>query len=417
MLAGAVAVALCGVATAGSGSDKSPDFWSEIARPGLKKLLADLERGQKLATAAAQARTKEGRRRGLEEALSYFLRALRVDPTYAEAHALAGKVQYDLGLTKEAVASLLAVRRLGGGKGEEYSIAFKLGIGYSKLGEFEKAVQEYDRADRIAIVEAGGAPQARSIRATLQANAAESLMALGQLDESIQRYRTAVDLDGSNSLAWWGLAVALDRDEQVSRATVALTRAMAGDAEMRRLSSEDVFFVPAGDLHYYHALGHLARGRNKEAKQAFEAFLSELPRSMWAYRARAHLAVLGAAPSAPRVPAAKRLAPAPAAGATDVDVIAQDRIGIRHRVRSSIYQLQRCYQKELAQKPDVMGRLRVSFVVSLKGKATAVKVVQSTISRATLQRCVVDVIRGLQFTEPASKRPVSVSYPLEFKPN
>ena len=48
--------------------------------------------------------------------------------------------------------------------------------------------------------------------------------------------------------------------------------------------------------------------------------------------------------------------------------IAQDRIGIRHRVRSSIYQLQRCYQKELAQKPDVMGRLRVSFVVSLKGK-------------------------------------------------
>jgi TonB family protein len=391
-----------------------PDFWSNIAEPGRRKFLLALGRGRGLYDAAVNMRSATLRRRTLEDALAAFQEANRHSPNNGDGWFWTGKTLFELDRNKEAVAAFGRVRRLNPSFADDYSIAFKLGIAYSKMGAFEAAVQEYDRAERIQSSRGQGSSDARNNQSILQANAAESLMAIGRLDEAIQRYQEALALQPGHTLAWWGLAVALDRDEQTSKALEAATRALASDPEMRLLTDPGVFFVPVGDIHYYYGVGRMAKGDRDTAKQDFEKFLQLLPKSPWGPRARAHLVRLGGASPDPR-PKRKRLAPMPAA-TSDGDSQLQDQASIRYRVQSYLYNVRQCYHKELKQKPTLGGQMRVSFTVSKDGKAQDVKVVSSTVRRAALQTCVVNAIKGIYFSRPSSGKPVKISYPFEFKP-
>src|SRR5262249_32835517 len=149
-------------------------------------------------------------------------------------------------------------------------IASELGIVYSRLGAFEEALAEYDRA--LGLVESERRPNAlddSSDRAVLYGNSAETLMALGRLDQAIGRYRLAEAAappgDTEWQLAEWGLGVALDRDEQVEKSREAISRALGADPNMAELSSDGVFFEPAGDKRYYEALGHEVAGDRDKA--------------------------------------------------------------------------------------------------------------------------------------------------------
>lgn len=409
------ALLLLGAAPRETSERKSdPDFWSNIADPGRKKFLLALGKGRGLFDAAVNMRSPVLRKRTLEDALAAFQEANRHSPTNADGWFWTGKALYELDRSKEAIVAFYKVRRLNPDFADDYSIAFKLGIACSKIGAFEVAVQEYDRAVRIQATRGQGNPEARNNQSILQANAAESLMALGRLDEAIQRYQEALSLQSGHTLAWWGLAVALDRDEQTSKAFEAATRALSGDADMRALTSEGVFFIPVGDIHYYYALGKLAKGDRAGAKHEFEEFLRTLPRSAWATRARAHLARLGVAPD-PR-PKRKRLAPVPTPGVSDGDSALQDQVAIRYRVQSYLYGIRQCYQKELKQKPGLAGQLRVAFTVTKEGRAQDIKVISSALRRPSLHSCVVNAIKGIYFSRPSGGKPVKISYPFDFKP-
>src|SRR5436309_2350440 len=79
------------------------------------------------------------------------------------------------------------------------------------------------------------------------------------------------------ALAYYGLAVALDRDEQPGAAREAMARALELDGKMSLLDAarEDdtgIFFVPAGDVHYYRAIALTVLGRPREAVEAFQRF-------------------------------------------------------------------------------------------------------------------------------------------------
>jgi TonB family protein len=391
-----------------------PDFWSNIADPGRKRFLLAHGRGRGLYDAAESMRSPVLRRRTLEDALAAFQEANRHSPTNADGWLSTGRTLYELDRNKEAIVAFNKVRRLNPDFADDYSIAFSLGIAYSKIGAFETAVQEYDRAVRTLVTRGQGNPDARDRQAILQANAAESLMALGRLDEAIQRYQEALSLQPGHALAWWGLAVALDRDEQTSKAFEAATRALTGDADMHVLTSKGVFFTPVGDIHYYYALGKLAKGDRAGAKHELEEFLRALPKSAWAPRARAHLARLGIAPD-PR-PKRKRLAPVPTPGVSDGDSALQDQVVIRYRVQSYLYGIRQCYQKELKQKPGVGGQLRVAFTVAKDGRAQDIKVISSTLRRPSLHSCVVNAIKGIYFSRPSGGKPVKISCPFDFKP-
>ena len=108
-------------------------------------------------------------------------------------------------------------------------------------------------------------------------------MAAGRLPDAEARYRDAIsaasDLGVGDrrerahelALAYYGLAVALDRDEQPVAARETMLRALAHDptAAVLRLASTsggDLFFVPDGDVFYYLGLAAEAEGRDGDAR-------------------------------------------------------------------------------------------------------------------------------------------------------
>jgi len=405
---------LCAATPREAPSKDGSDFWGNIADPGRKQFLAALRRGRSLFE-SAERMSFHLRTRTFEDALAAFLEANRVSPKNALGYFWLGKTYYQLERMKDAIAAFSKVRALKPNFPDDYSMAFKLGIAYSKLGKFEEAVVEYSRAERILAARGQGSSDATFGRALLHANAAESLMAVGRLDEAIQRYVDSVALYPGYKLAWWGLAVAYDRDEQISKARDALQKAMSGDSAMTGLTQKDVFFVPAGDIHYYFAIGHESRGDGPAAKKSWQQFLQELPRSPWAFRARDHLAALGGG-SKPPPGKTKRLAPTPNQKAFEGEGGGvQDQLSMRYRFQGYLYRVRQCYQKELRSKSNLAGQLRVSFVVTREGKVRDAKIVGSTIKRPSLHTCIIDVVKGAYFNRPSSGD-VRVVFPLEFKP-
>ena len=172
----------------------------------------------------------------------------------------------------------------------------RLGILRTRLGRYRDAATAY------AAVVADGAGDA-----TVYANFAKVLMAAGRLPDAEARYRDAIaastDLGIGDrhervhelALAYYGLAVALDRDDQPAAAREAMLRALANDptAAMLKIaatSGGDLFFVPDGDVHYYLGLAAEAEGRDGDAEAAFREFVAQVPRSRWLRAAEAHLA-------------------------------------------------------------------------------------------------------------------------------
>lgn len=132
------------------------------------------------------------------------------------------------------------------------------------------------------------------LRATPLLNLAETEMHLGHLREALDGYREALRISGghlhsvqTSALATWGLAVALDRSgdrvaaEKNARFAIELQHTLP---DPNILHSQDVFFVPAYEVHYYDGLGAAAQARAttsprealplwRAAERAFGAFV------------------------------------------------------------------------------------------------------------------------------------------------
>lgn len=124
-------------------------------------------------------------------------------------------------------------------------------------------------------------------------NLAETYMMLGDLDQAIETYRASIrqDLDVSRT---FGLAVALDRDEQRGEAIRVLR--MQGEQALSALAddiaSQRVFFVPEGEAEYYLALGAEVEGDPVRALEHYEAFVRSGAHPRFQPRAKAHIARL-----------------------------------------------------------------------------------------------------------------------------
>lgn len=253
-----------------------------------------------------RARSRPARAERARLALAHLRVLLEKTPDDGELRWLAGRawlaVSDELGadkapaeLVRRAIEQLERARRAAPEGAHAESTAVDLGILYSKLGQHERALAEYDRALRIHRASSPPSDDDDSA-ANLLGNSAETLMALGRLGEAIARYRAGAELAGSDPrtrvLANFGLAVALDRDEQIEKSREAMRQALSADPQMRMLDDQGVFFMPAGDKFYYLALGYLQQGEDTAAAAALRSFLHEQPTSRFAGRARAHLADL-----------------------------------------------------------------------------------------------------------------------------
>jgi tetratricopeptide (TPR) repeat protein len=220
------------------------------------------------------------------------------DPTPALALA---EVEAALGHDAAAVATL---ERTLAHAADDAAAWVRLGALRAKLGRFPAAAAAY-----------GAALAAGASAADVYGNLAEVLMADGRLGEAEARYREAIAVSAGEvtgerrpraqdlALAYYGLAVALDRDDQRAAAREMIARALAQDpgASLLKVASSsngDLFFVPDGDVFYYLGLAAEAEGRATDAEAAFREFLARGPAGRWAHAAAAHLdgAAEGAGP-------------------------------------------------------------------------------------------------------------------------
>jgi len=281
------------------------DFWPKVAQTPYDALLAE---GARLRTQAersclAPIPCREGspaflaQQAGLRQAAAAFGHAAALRPEDPEAPFFAADTLEEAHDYEAAVTLYEESRRRRADGPREFDICFKLGTVWAHLGKFQRSVDEYMRGLRL-----GHEPHDRSM---LLINAAESTMALGRLHEAIELYRHGIEVGAQGlhagligpddqAVHLLGLAVALDRDEQVEKAQAAVARALELDGSAQRLHGRTNFFVPDGDVSYYDALVALAKGDRAEATAAFQRFLREVPQSPFASRARDHLKDLGA---------------------------------------------------------------------------------------------------------------------------
>lgn len=102
-------------------------------------------------------------------------------------------------------------------------------------------------------------------------NLAETYMMAGRLDDAVRMYRRALE-HGNEALHGYGLAVALDRNDQGALAReIMLSYALAD--QLRGLETDGIFFVPEGEKEYYLALGREALGDLEQAAAHYRRFI------------------------------------------------------------------------------------------------------------------------------------------------
>ncbi len=84
---------------------------------------------------------------------------------------------------------------------------------------------------------------------------------------------------------------------------------------------------------------------------------------------------------------------------------------IRRVIRRHINEVRFCYEQELNQRPDLEGRVMVSFIISPTGAVQSASVGNSTINNQRVESCIAGAVRRWTFPAPDGGGVVGVNYP------
>ncbi|MCA9575025.1 MAG: hypothetical protein KC668_06295 [Myxococcales bacterium] len=268
------------------------DFWREVQTPGVRRAGTLLRHGLRQLTQALRTDDPRQREAALLGAVARLERAHEHDPAdldvlyflaFASSQRQLVQTQGNAGdAIRQAIGLYEELRALDADY-ESESVAFELGLLYTRLRQYDRAVEEYQR----------GIMRAFDPRSTVSAHAnmAEVIMLGGDAARALRHYDRATDIarqyagdSVSLALALWGSAVASDRLGEgrgaVERAVQAL-RASGGD--MAILRSNGVFFEPESELHWYEGLGALAQAESETERAEKVAALQRALRSFRTY--------------------------------------------------------------------------------------------------------------------------------------
>lgn len=88
------------------------------------------------------------------------------------------------------------------------------------------------------------------------------------------------------------------------------------------------------------------------------------------------------------------------------------RESVRRVIRQHVNEVRFCYEQGLIERPDLAGRVTVTFLVAPAGTVSTSSVTSSTIEDRAVQSCVASAVRRWGF--PESEGPTMVTYPLVF---
>ncbi len=89
------------------------------------------------------------------------------------------------------------------------------------------------------------------------------------------------------------------------------------------------------------------------------------------------------------------------------------RESVRRVIRQHVNEVRFCYEQGLLDRPDLAGRVTVSFLVAPAGTVQTSAVASATIEDRDVQSCLTSAVR--RWTFPASEGPTMVTYPLVFE--
>jgi tetratricopeptide (TPR) repeat protein len=129
------------------------------------------------------------------------------------------------------------------------------------IEDYETVIKRADDARRIDVDRAHG-------------NLAETYMMVGRLEDAIEMYELAAARSGEISTVY-GLAVALDRDGQRTRARqlVVGLKQTGFEQWQDQVLREETFYVPEGEKYYYFALVEEALGYHEQALVHWDQFI------------------------------------------------------------------------------------------------------------------------------------------------
>ncbi len=84
---------------------------------------------------------------------------------------------------------------------------------------------------------------------------------------------------------------------------------------------------------------------------------------------------------------------------------------IRRVIRRHINEVRFCYEQELNQRPDLEGRVTVSFIISPTGAVQSSAVAASTMGNQRVEQCIAGAVRRWTFPSPEGGGIVVVNYP------
>ena len=164
------------------------------------------------------------------------------------------------------------------------AVRFDRAIVNTRVGlptNIQDAAQDYE-----AILRFGDADD----KATVASNLAETYMMEGRLDEAIEMYRLSIDYNFETTTAF-GLAVALDRNEETTKARELLH--VLGANGLKRftdsIESGHTFFVPEGETFYYLALADEEAGNLPRALREWQFFIASGAFPRYQIRAQTHI--------------------------------------------------------------------------------------------------------------------------------
>lgn len=93
-----------------------------------------------------------------------------------------------------------------------------------------------------------------------------------------------------------------------------------------------------------------------------------------------------------------------------------DREVIRRVILSHRAQIRYCYEKQLAQSPDLAGKVLIEFVIGADGRVSTARAAEQTLSDPEVGRCIASKVKTWTFPQPRGGGVVVVTYPFLFKP-
>lgn len=242
----------------------------------------------------------------VERAIAAYEAAAKARPDAAEPHYRAAEVIHehllespantpmiqDRESAARALAHWQAFEKLAPLDPRATAILFRRAIVYTKLADeesFQHAIVDYEALLQRSDLAAGNTDNV----ATWLGNLAETYMMVGRLGEAMDAYERALQYS-NQALYGYGLAVALDRDQQGEKARQVMREHAFGD-RLRSLDREGIFFVPEGERHYYLALGFDAMGDMARAIEHYEKFVASGAHPRFQARARENIERLKAA--------------------------------------------------------------------------------------------------------------------------